>query len=74
MAAHDAALQGLRTALLERGDFGSGTSHNSFKLMHGGMRHVQNLNLVQLRIDHPKHGVTYSTILRKSLVSSKKLH
>ena len=36
--ARDAALRGLRVALVERGDFGNATSHNSFKLIHGGLR------------------------------------
>ena len=49
MVARDAALRGLRTALVERGDFGAGTSHNSLKLMHGGIRYVQHLDFARLR-------------------------
>ncbi len=49
MAARDAALRGLRTALVERGDFGGATSHNSLKLMHGGIRYVQHLDFARLR-------------------------
>lgn len=49
MAARDAALRGLRTALVERADFGGATSHNSLKLMHGGIRYVQHLDLARLR-------------------------
>ncbi len=49
MVARDAALRGLRTALVERDDFGSGASHNSFKLMHGGIRYVQHLDFARLR-------------------------
>jgi glycerol-3-phosphate dehydrogenase len=37
----DAASRGLRTALVERGDFASGTSSKSSKLVHGGMRYLQ---------------------------------
>jgi len=37
----DAAARGLRTALVERGDFASGTSSQSSKLVHGGLRYLQ---------------------------------
>ena len=36
----DAASRGLRTALVERHDFGSGTSSRSSKLVHGGLRYL----------------------------------
>jgi glycerol-3-phosphate dehydrogenase len=38
----DAASRGLRTALVERDDFASGTSSRSSKLIHGGLRYLQN--------------------------------
>ena len=47
--ARDAAKRGLRTALIERGDFGAATSHNSFKLVHGGLRYLQQLDIQRLR-------------------------
>jgi len=37
----DAASRGLRTALVERDDFSSGTSSKSSKLAHGGLRYLQ---------------------------------
>ncbi len=37
----DAATRGLRTALVERDDFASGTSSKSSKLVHGGIRYLQ---------------------------------
>ena len=37
----DAASRGLRTALVERYDFASGTSSKSSKLVHGGLRYLQ---------------------------------
>ncbi len=37
----DAAARGLRTALVEKGDFASGTSSKSSKLVHGGLRYLQ---------------------------------
>jgi glycerol-3-phosphate dehydrogenase len=39
--ARDAALRGLRTALVEQGDFASGTSSRSSKLIHGGFRYLE---------------------------------
>src|SRR3954452_8110906 len=38
----DAASRGLRTGLIERDDFASGTSSKSSKLVHGGLRYLQN--------------------------------
>jgi glycerol-3-phosphate dehydrogenase len=37
----DAAARGLRCALVERDDFASGTSSKSSKLVHGGLRYLQ---------------------------------
>ena len=37
----DAANRGLRTAVVERADFASGTSSKSSKLIHGGLRYLQ---------------------------------
>ncbi|MGH7569013.1 MAG: glycerol-3-phosphate dehydrogenase/oxidase [Gemmatimonadales bacterium] len=39
--ARDAALRGIRTALVERGDFGGATSSNSSRLIHGGLRYFE---------------------------------
>ena len=41
----DAALRGLRTALLERADYASGASSKSTKLIHGGLRYLKQLEL-----------------------------
>jgi glycerol-3-phosphate dehydrogenase len=38
----DAASRGLRAALIERDDFASGTSSKSSKMVHGGLRYLQN--------------------------------
>ena len=48
-AAWDAAQRGLSVALVEAGDFGSGTSWNSLKTIHGGLRHLQRADLASLR-------------------------
>lgn len=37
----DAVTRGLKTALIEHDDFGSGTSSRSTKLVHGGVRYLQ---------------------------------
>jgi len=37
----DAASRGLRTALVEKDDFASGTSSKSSKMVHGGLRYLQ---------------------------------
>jgi len=39
--ARDAALRGLRVALVERDDFASGTSSRSSRLIHGGLRYLE---------------------------------
>src|SRR5439155_14458562 len=39
--ARDAVMRGLRTALVEREDFASGTSSRSSKLIHGGLRYLE---------------------------------
>jgi len=41
----EAASRGLRTLLLERGDFAQGTSSRSTKLVHGGVRYLEQMNL-----------------------------
>src|SRR3954467_4740535 len=40
--ARDAASRGLKVALVERDDFASGTSSASSKLVHGGLRYLEN--------------------------------
>lgn len=47
--AWDAALRGMDVALVERGDFGNATSANSYKIIHGGMRYLQHLDLPRVR-------------------------
>src|SRR5574337_594046 len=39
----DAALRGYRVALIDKGDFASGTSSKSSKLVHGGVRYLETL-------------------------------
>ena len=48
-AAWDAAQRGLATALVEAEDFGAGTSWNSLKTIHGGLRYLQSADLPRMR-------------------------
>lgn len=48
-AAREASLRGLRVALIERHDFGSGTSAHCFKVVHGGIRYLQHGDIRRLR-------------------------
>jgi len=45
----DAATRGYSVALLERGDYAEGTSSRSSKMVHGGLRYLQNLDLGLVR-------------------------
>lgn len=45
----DAALRGLSVVLVEKGDFGSATSSNSLKVIHGGLRYLQHADFRRLR-------------------------
>jgi glycerol-3-phosphate dehydrogenase len=47
--AFDAASRGYSVALLERGDYAVGTSSRSSKMVHGGLRYLQNFDLGLVR-------------------------
>jgi glycerol-3-phosphate dehydrogenase len=47
--AFDAASRGYSVALLERGDYAVGTSSRSSKMIHGGLRYLQNFDLGLVR-------------------------
>jgi glycerol-3-phosphate dehydrogenase len=47
--AWDAAQRGLTVALVEAGDFASGTTWNSLKTIHGGLRYLQALDVRRMR-------------------------
>ena len=48
-AALDAASRGLSVALLEKRDFAAGTSSRSSKLIHGGLRYLENFDIELVR-------------------------
>ncbi|MDZ7290698.1 MAG: glycerol-3-phosphate dehydrogenase [candidate division KSB1 bacterium] len=43
--ARDAAMRGMKVALIEKGDFANGTSSKSSKMIHGGLRYLKQLDL-----------------------------
>src|SRR5450759_2475152 len=47
--AYDAAQRGLSVALVERNDFGSGSSFNHLRTIHGGLRYLQTLDIGRAR-------------------------
>lgn len=47
--ARDAALRGLTVALVDQGDFGNATSANNHKIIHGGLRYLQHVDLKRMR-------------------------
>ena len=47
--ARDAALRGIRTALVDKGDFGGATSSRSSRLIHGGLRYLEQGDLHLVR-------------------------
>ncbi len=49
MLALESARRGLCALLLERGVFGGATSRNSLRIVHGGLRYLQTLDLVRFK-------------------------
>ena len=47
--AYDAALRGLKVALIEKNDWASGTSSASSKLIHGGLRYLEHYEFALVR-------------------------
>ncbi|NIA30995.1 MAG: FAD-dependent oxidoreductase [Actinobacteria bacterium] len=47
--AWEAVLRGLSVALIDKGDFASGTSSNSLKIIHGGLRYLQHADIIRMR-------------------------
>lgn len=48
-AAWNAAQRGFQTVLLEKNDFGGAASAGSYKIIHGGLRYLQHLDLRRMR-------------------------
>ncbi len=56
--ARDAALRGLKVVLVDKSDFGSGTSSKSSKLIHGGLRYLQ----------HAEFGLVFEAVSERTLL------
>jgi len=52
----EAASRGLHALLLEQEDFGSATSANSLKIIHGGIRYLQDFDIPRLRVAARERG------------------
>jgi glycerol-3-phosphate dehydrogenase len=47
--AYHAAMAGYKIAIIDKNDFCSATSANSLKILHGGLRYLQHLNIKRMR-------------------------
>ena len=67
--ASDAAGRGLKVALIDKGDIGSGTSNASTKLIHGGLRYLEHfeLSLVKESLHEQTWLKSYGTYLVEPL-------
>ncbi|KAF0689660.1 Aste57867_18897 [Aphanomyces stellatus] len=72
----DAATRGMRTAMVERSDFGAGTSGRSTKLIHGGIRYLETAfmkldyaayALVTEALEERKHMLTAAPYMNRPL-------
>lgn len=67
----DAASRGLKTALVEKSDFASGTSSKSTKLIHGGLRYLKQFEIALVREVGQERAVVHR--LAPHLVKSEKM-
>ena len=67
----DAASRGLRTALVEKNDFASGTSSRSTKLIHGGLRYLKQFEIALVREVGTERAIVHN--LAPHLVVSEKM-
>lgn len=67
----DAASRGLKTALVEKNDFASGTSSRSTKLIHGGLRYLKQFEIALVREVGMERAIVHK--LAPHLVVSEKM-
>src|SRR5437879_4314062 len=60
----DAALRGMKVALIEKNDFASGTSSRSTKLIHGGLRYLKQLEVKLVRDVVSKRAVLHRNLMQ----------
>lgn len=58
----DASLRGMKVLLIEKGDFASGTSSKSTKLIHGGLRYLKQLEFGLVRETGMERAVAHDNI------------
>lgn len=61
-AARDAALRGLKVILVEKGDWGCATSQSSSKLLHGGLRYLEQYEFGLVRKSLKERDVLFEII------------
>ena len=49
MLSLEASARGVKSLLVEKADFGHATSFNSLRILHGGLRYLQNMDLLRFR-------------------------
>lgn len=59
--ARDAALRGLTVALVEKGDFMSASSGNSYRMVHGGIRYLQHGDVARVRASSREQRILLAT-------------
>lgn len=67
----DAAARGIKTALVEKNDYASGTSSKSTKLIHGGLRYLKQFEIALVREVGQERAVVHH--LAPHLVKSEKM-
>ncbi|WP_421875121.1 glycerol-3-phosphate dehydrogenase/oxidase [Marinoscillum sp.] len=67
----DAASRGIKTALVEKNDYASGTSSKSTKLIHGGLRYLKQFEIALVREVGQERAVVHH--LAPHLVKSEKM-
>jgi glycerol kinase len=67
----DAVLRGLSVALVEKGDFASGTSSKSTKLIHGGLRYLKQLDFALVQEVGTERAVVHN--IAPNLVKPEKM-
>ena len=68
----DATTRGLKTALIEKNDFASGTSSKSTKLIHGGLRYLKQFEIALVsEVGHERsvvHGIAPHLVRREKMI------
>ncbi|GMR11717.1 MAG: FAD-dependent oxidoreductase [Anaerolineae bacterium] len=67
----DAAARGLKVALVEKEDFGSGTSARSTKLIHGGVRYLEQ---AVLRLDRGQFNLVRDALRERAVILQNAPH